>query len=396
MSRKRNSIVLVLALAAVSAAAWFATRAPAEPQAGMDGFYLVTLQGGPYELGLQQGRLFKQQINEVYKIYLNDLVYNEWVKQYAILKGVTEAYGNPRKAMAKFAKENEKFIPPEYIEEMKGLAEGAGLDYREVLNMAAHVDYFAILMCSTMVAAGPATPDGKLVEARNLDWASGQAQELDPYSTIFVYKPDKGHSFVSILYPGIVGALSAVNDAQLTVELNFSMAKKNGRSGFPALLITRHIAQNAATLDEAEKIIRDMPRIAGYNITVADGKTNKARLIEITADGVGVMDLRPDGTLVSTNHFVTKELAGQNVDSSRFSETPSGERLDRLNALIKENHGKIDPQAGMKMIHDSGVRVAGTVQTIVFKPADYKIWVWGRGHKPDGFFEFDVKELLGK
>jgi len=359
-------------------------------------FPVVVLKGSPYQMGLQQGKLLKQQISDVYKVYLNDLVYGDWVKKYAILKGASAAYSNPSKAMAAFAAKSEKYIPQEYIDEMKGLAEGAGIDYKEVLNMTTHVDYFAILMCSTFVANGPATPDGKLIEARNLDWASGQAKELDPFTTVFVYKPDKGHSFVSIIYPGIVGALSAVNDAKITVELNFSMAKKNGTMGFPALLFTRHVAQNAATIDEAEKLIRDLPRIAGYNIMVTDGKTNKARLIEITADGVGTKDIE-NNSLITTNHFTTKELSGQNVDSSRFSQLPTGERYDRLAQLIKENFGKIDPAKAIIMIHDNGVMVSGTVQTIIFKPADEQIWVWGRARGTGGeFTKYSVKELLSR
>jgi predicted choloylglycine hydrolase len=389
-------IFIVTAAIGALIAGGFALKAPAESQlAEKDGLHVVTLEGSPHELGLQQGRLLKDQIQQVYKVYLNDLVYQEWVKQYAILKGQTKAYSNPPKAIAEFAKGNEPNIPREYIEEMKGLAEGAGLEYSEVLNMTAHVDYFAMLMCSTIVAAGQATPDGKLIEARNLDWASGKATELDPFTTVFIYKPDHGHKFVSILYPGIVGALTAVNDQKLTVELNFSMAKKNGKSGFPALLIVRHIAQNAATLDEAETILRDMPRIAGYNVMVTDGKTNKARLIEITSDKVGTSDLRADGTLITTNHFVTKELSGENVDSSRFSQLPSGERYARLDTLLKQYYGKIDPQIGMTMIHDDGVKVSGTVQTTIFKPAEGLIWVWARNHQPDHFVEFNVGELLG-
>jgi predicted choloylglycine hydrolase len=396
MKDTRITKLLIAAAIIVSALQFGSFRAKAAGVETVKGLYVVKLEGSPYQIGLEQGKLFKTQIQDVYKIYLNELVYKKWIKEYAILKGVSDAYANPQKAMAKFAKTIEKDIPPDYIEEMKGLAEGSGLPYEEVLNMSSHVDYFAMLMCSTFVATGKATADGKLVEARNLDWASGGLSELDKYSTLFVIKPEKGHSYVSMIYPGIVGALTAVNDAGLSVELNFSMAKKNGKTGMPALIIVRYIAQNAGTLDEAEKLLREIPRIAGYNIMLTDNKTNDARLVEITADKVGVRNLNPDGTLVTTNHFTTKELTGANVEASRFSQSPSPDRYNRLTELLKQNYGKIDPKLAISMIQDDGVKVNGTVQTVVLKISDNKIWVWARNRNPGDFIEFDVKELLGK
>jgi len=384
--------IICLAFAAALAAA--SCPVLAEPGLEeMDGLYVLTLEGSPREMGRQQGELMKKHIRFVYKAYLKDLVYNTWTKEYAILKGTPRAYSNPRKAMAEFASKVEKDIPDEYLEEMKGLAEGAGIDYVDVLIMTAHVDYFAIL-CSTLVATGPATTDGKLVEARNLDWAQGGLRDLDRFSSIIVVKPEKGHAFASVGYPGLVGVLTAVNDAKVTVELNFSMAKENGESGMPALILMRKLAQYAGSLDEAEQILRDAPRFAGYNITVTDGKTNEARLIEVAYGKLGTKG-PVDNTLVSTNHFITDELAGNNVETSQFSSSPSQDRFDRLTELLSKNSGKIDPELAISMIHDGAVKVPGTVQTIVFKPADDLMWVWSRNREASDFVEFEVDSLLG-
>ncbi|HOO57364.1 MAG TPA: C45 family autoproteolytic acyltransferase/hydrolase [bacterium] len=397
MNAKRNQGIPILLLAIVMSVFVFTGAANSEARVeNRDGLKIVYLEGSPYDLGFQQGSMLKEDVNVVYTTYLNDLVYEDWVKKYAILKGMSLAYKNPRKGMAKFAQNVVPHVPEYYLEEMKGLAEGAGLDYREVVNMMVHVDYFAILLCSTLVASGPATLDGNLIEARNLDWASGAAKELDPLSTMFVYKPDRGHAFMSILYPGIVGALTAVNDAKLTVELNFSMATENGTEGFPAMLIVRHIAQNAATLDEAEALLREMPRIAGYNVMVTDGKTNQARLIEINTNTVDTLGLDENGTLVTTNHFTTKALEGKNVNTNSFSELPSPERYVRLHEMLAQKRGSIGPADAIEMIHDKQIKCSGTVQTVIFKPAEDKIWVWTRSRKPGDFLELDVAEMLSK
>ncbi len=358
-----------------------------------DGLRIVKLSGTPYDIGLQHGKLLKDDIMRIYKIYLKDLVYNKWMKEYAILgRGGKEAYSNPRKVMTKFAKAMEKNIPEEYIQEMKGIADGAQIPYSEVLNMNSHIDYFAIL-CSTLIATGPASKDGKLIEARNLDWAQGGLKDLDKFSTVFVIKPEKGHAFVSVFYPGLVGALTSVNDAKITSELNFSMAKGNAKNGTPALLLMRKVVQYGGSLDEAEKILRDAPRLAGYNITIADGNTNNARLIEITADVVDTLS-PTDGKMVSTNHFITEKLADGNIDTSNFSSSPSEDRFNRLTELLNENYGNVDMALAQKMIHDGLVKVSGTVQTAIFKPADQLLWVWTRNRKPGDFVKLNVAELL--
>ena len=394
----RNTIQRYFRVVATGVAltVFFSCAAAAEKQgriSNVNGLAVVELQGTPYEIGYQHGSLLKEQIKDVYKIYLNELVYNKWIKEYAILgKGGKDAWANPRKAMAKFSKSIEKFIPEEYIEEMKGIADGAGLDYIDVLNMSAHVDYFAIL-CSTLVAGGPASADGKLVEARNLDWAQGGLRDLDKYSTVFVIRPDNGHPFVSVIYPGLVGVLTAVNDSKITAELNFSMAKENGKNGVPALILMRNLIQYSSTLDEAEKILRDSTRLAGYNIVVADGKTSDARLIEISATTVGTLGLK-DGTLVSTNHFITDSLAGANVETSQFSSSPSPDRFNRLTELLKEYNGKVTVENAIAMIHDDIVKVPGTVQTIVFKPEENLIWVWTRNRAAGDFVKFNTADLI--
>lgn len=390
MNRFIKSLVVFAALLAV-----LSVSASAEGKRyEKDGFHIAVLEGTPYEMGLQQGQLFKEEINVVYDKYLKELVLDNWFKKYALLRGNQKAYKDPEKALIEFAKSNEKFVPEEYREEMRGIAEGAGVPYELVLGMSVHVDYFAVLGCSTFVATGDATTDGKLIEGRNLDWAQGGLRDLDKFSSLVVFKPAGGHSFVSVIYPGIVGVLTGFNDSKFTAELNFSMAKKNDPEGMPILVLMRQLIQYSTNVDEAEKILRDAKRIAGYNITVSDGKNNDARLIEITAASVGTMNLT-NNTLISTNHFVTTELKGKNLDTSRYSEAPSPERFARLEVLLKENHGKIDPAKAIEMMQDSGVRVGGTVQTAVFKPSENLMWVWARNRADGDFVKFDVAELLG-
>ena len=240
------------------------------------------------------------------------------------------------------------------------------------------------------------TMDGALIEGRNLDWAKGGLKELDALTTVIVRKPESGHAFASVIYPGIVGDLTTLNDAGVAVELNFSMAvaEENGEQGVPALIIVRQLAQYAENVAQAEQMVRDMDRMAGYNLVVADGKTREARLIEITAKTVGVMDFKDDA-LHTTNHFITPELEGKNISADSFSSSPSADRFNRLTELLVRNKGIITPEWGQAMMHDPGVMVSGTVQTVVLRPETLDFWVWSRNREPGDFVRFNLKDFSG-
>ena len=364
----------------------------------VDGLYVITLEGSPYDMGFQQGSLLKDDIRLVYKNYLYKKVIKEWTKQYAYLagKGGPKAHSDPRSVLLDEAQKHAKNIPDEFLEEMRGLADGAGLKYEDVLILSSHIDYFAVL-CSTFVARGAVTADGAMIEGRNLDWAKGGLTELDPLSAVIVRKPENGHAWASVIYPGLIGDLTILNDAGMAIELNFSMAVKeeNGETGMPALVIMRKLAQYAGSIEEAEAILKETPRIAGYNITVADGKTNEAEVIEVTAKTMGIVPL-VDDTVVTTNHFTSAELDGKNVAASNFSSSPSPERYARLKELLQENKGRIDPEVAKTMMHDAGVMVPGTVQTVVLRPETRDFWVWSRNRAAGDFVHLNLNDLLAQ
>ena len=65
-------------------------------------------------------------------------------------------------------------------------------------------------------AWGNATATGDLVQLRALDWdMNGPFQK---YSTIQVYHPKKGNSFVLVGFPGLIGALTGMNDKGLSLS----------------------------------------------------------------------------------------------------------------------------------------------------------------------------------
>jgi hypothetical protein len=100
----------------------------------------------------------------------------------------------------------EQNTPIEYLQELKGLADGAGLDYRIVyignylsdLNMALLEDDALLTQqeCSDFETTGPATVDGKMNVGRNTDYF-GQGRWMK-YQTIFFYGPKDQRRYVKV------------------------------------------------------------------------------------------------------------------------------------------------------------------------------------------------------
>ena len=78
---------------------------------------------------------------------------------------------------------NEQWVSrefPELLDEISGVAEGANVDYEELLSMNVNTDgayaraYAVAMECTQVIATGPATVDGKTYVAKTRDLTRGQ------------------------------------------------------------------------------------------------------------------------------------------------------------------------------------------------------------------------------
>src|SRR5262249_16285493 len=145
---------------------------------------------------------------------------------------------------------------------------------------------------------------------RNLDYPSlGYAQD---YSLVTVCKPAGAkHAFVSVGFPGLVGCLSGMNDAGLSLsilevfQIRFG-ERKFDPTGTPYALCYRRLLEECSTIDEARQMLESMHRTATTNLVLAD--KNGVATFEITPDYVIVRPATQDGCCACTNHFSTDFL----------------------------------------------------------------------------------------
>ena len=107
-------------------------RADAARVEGRDGLVVAFLEGTPYELGRQHGALLTEAVQHAvtetlayFRRYLNVPLVQRWVANWWLDWPWIEA---------------RPFIPPDYLEELRGLSEGSGVPLRELWRMHAIPD----------------------------------------------------------------------------------------------------------------------------------------------------------------------------------------------------------------------------------------------------------------
>ena len=166
-----------------------------------------------------------------------------------------------------------KQFPADYRKELEAIARGAGADRDLVIAGNTFFDLKKVLACSSVLVAKDRSSTGGPLLARNLDYPSlGYIQD---YSLVTVYRQKGKHAFASVGFPGLVGCLSGMNDAGLTIcVLEVYDTKEEGSqfvdAGVPYAMCIRRLLEECTTVEQAETALRGMKRTTILNLAVGD------------------------------------------------------------------------------------------------------------------------------
>ncbi|MBI4492254.1 MAG: hypothetical protein HY690_05620 [Chloroflexi bacterium] len=363
----------------------------------------MRLQGDAYQRGLQCGQALMPQLRALRRTFHDDVLFRRgWFLGWS-------AYSLMRVLAACM----EQHTPRSFLDEVRGVADGAGIPYGDVLLMTCFDDVihnlqFAVpvgrLACSAVAVQGRRAPGGGVLLARNLDyypeadwWGVGALinRILRETVTLFVVRPTHGHAFVSIGWPGFVGVVTGLNDAGLAVACLTSTVPTETADGVPAPLIYRRMLEEAETLAECEAILRATRRTIGNNVLVVSARDNAACVFEFTPRLVAPR--KPlDDLLAVTNHFqhpaTATEQAGWRLPNSII-------RLERLQVLCAS--GSVDPLGAQRILSDAVadgdctcICNPGTIYSVVVDPHAMRLWLCCRDAPGRAFCSLDVGHLL--
>jgi isopenicillin-N N-acyltransferase-like protein len=253
-------------------------------------------------------------------------------------------------------------FPPSYLEELESGVKASQLDRDLFVAGNTMFDIKKVLGCSALIVEPGKSGTKGMLFGRNLDFPT--LGYLNDYSLVIVCKPEGKHAFASVSFPGLLGVLSGMNDAGLTLAVLESYSANDNSlkfdaEGTPYALCFRRMLEECTTVDEAEKLLRSMKRTTRISLAICDTKTSA--VFEMTPKTVAVRPAE-NGICACTNHFRTRELAV----STKCWRYPLLEKCREMDKL-----GVADVARKLHEVNQGEL----TLQSMVFEPATLKLHV---------------------
>jgi isopenicillin-N N-acyltransferase-like protein len=229
---------------------------------------------------------------------------------------------------------------PAYLEEMRGIADGAGLDPIDVLaiNVRTEVMYSAKARqaplatrtippeCTAFASVPPPGQPGATIIGQNWDWLLHSAQTL----VVLEVRQDDGPDFVTVVEAGLL-AKAGMNAAGLGLVTNALVTSADlGEPGLPYHVLLRALI-DCATIAEALRVLAAGPRSSSANYLIAHASGTAVNIEAAPGDFTRLYPLYPeDGVLRHTNHFLAPSIAS--TDLALWVMYSTVGRLQRLQA----------------------------------------------------------------
>ncbi|MGH7200641.1 MAG: C45 family autoproteolytic acyltransferase/hydrolase [Planctomycetaceae bacterium] len=318
----------------------------------IDGYPVLHLKGTPYEMGYQHGALMKEHVRENLRNLLE-------VKGDVTIAELGPVQLKPRQVIASIVEIQRPHVPKKYFEELRGLADGAGLPLDDV-QMANFIP--ELFHCSGFAIMNSATKDGTLYHGRVLDYAIDWG--LQEHAVLIVAEPDGEIPFVNVTYAGFIGSVTGMNAKHVSVG-EMGGGGLGRWNGVPMALLVREVLQTAGSLDEAIAVFRDNQRTCQYFYVIADGHTNRAVGMEASWDKFEVIE--PGESHALLPHAVK--------DCALLS---AGDRYEELVKRVKADHGTFTAESALRLM-DRPVAMESNLHNVLFEPATTRLWIANAG-----------------
>ncbi|MBK7936859.1 MAG: hypothetical protein IPJ82_07090 [Lewinellaceae bacterium] len=251
----------------------------------------VALTGTGYELGLQHGRILKKEIAELIARFKE--------------KTTREQGRDANEVLADFYQKTNfddtiKHWTPDLYEEVRGIADGAGQSFGDVMLFNLVDEYWVYLddlrnhHCSGMGV--PARDGQPAYIAQNMDIEA----YTDGYQVLLrIARTANRPEQLILTHPGCIG-FTGMNEAGIGACMNTLMQLKANTRGLPVAFIVRRIT-GSSDKEDLLNFLQNVPHASGQNYII--GIKDEVFDFEASANKVVRFDPNNEnGTVYHTNH----------------------------------------------------------------------------------------------
>lgn len=258
----------------------------------------IILTGGPRERGRQYGAAASD------KIRLSLALYSKLFEVHAKL----DWEGAKSKAL-RFEEAIAKYLP-DALEEMRGIAEGSGLSYEDILTLNCRSEVmFAMADGCSALALLPEQANGKTILAQNWDWML----ECRPATVILEIHQEPLPAILMAAEAGMIGG-KGLNSSGLGVCIN-ALRLGKGHIGVPMYILCRGILNSRSISNALNKLT--FTKRAGCGVFTIGSACGVALSFEYTPDNFDVL-MPETAPLCHTNHYLSPLFSGEDTLKGRL------------------------------------------------------------------------------
>lgn len=282
----------------------------------MNTFPLVEVSGSAFEMGVQHGKLAAPAIQR----------YLAWIDQLT---------GKPRPLLQQNAM---RFLPyikqlsPLYVDEVMGLAEGAGITLSDAMLCQSRAEAAQQWEggCTAFAITRDGTADGNPLAGQNQDLES----EYAGVAIVLKVRPNDGRPrALMFTFAGQLG-YAGINQHGVSNFVN-ALYNFKWQRGLPSYPVRRALLEQKS-VPACLALLKRHRTCSAFNLVLADG-----------AGVIGDVEIRPDRVVpfedehpnlrLHTNHYVTRTFAPFE-DGTLPDSKP---RLERIRTLVRRHWGRI-------------------------------------------------------
>jgi isopenicillin-N N-acyltransferase-like protein len=296
---------------------------------------LIDVSGPPRERGRQYGEQARERIARGIAHYTAQL---EGARLgWPDIEAIVETY---EPTIAAFE--------PTYIEEMKGIAEGAGVPFAAVVLLNARTEILKLADrrrkgqpaeidpdgCTGLAVLPEAAAAGRVIHAQNWDWKAECAET----AVVLRVRRDDGPDVLTFTEAGGM-ARSGMNSAGIAITANYLESDRDYKQIGVPLALLRRKALEQERLALAMRIVYATPKSASNNVMVSQAG---GVAIDFECAPDETFQVHPErGVIVHANHFQSAVALGKLKDTG-IANTPDSLYRDlRVRQLLEPHIGQI-------------------------------------------------------
>ena len=367
------------------------------------------VEGDPLERGLTIGALTDSLLKKQERIFFTKI--DDWVpskmkqrKLHSFLKwynrklyrNVTDEYKTEIYGISEYTSHDFDNIAPRYLRSL----------YLHGAHDIGHaLKDLALVGCSSFAAWGDKSEDGSLVLGRNFDFYAGDDFAQD--KIVAFIKPKTGYPFMMVTWPGMIGAVSGMNNEGISVTINAGKSKVPLVAKTPISLVTREILQYAKNIDEAIAIAKKRKVFVSESIMVGSAHDKRVVIIEVSPKKFGVYDVPNSNQLICSNHFQSSTFKNDKKNKYQVKNSHSQYRYDRMTQLLAESN-TVNPARAAAILrnkeglnnlpigygNEKALNQLLAHHAVIFKPEQRLVWVSANPYQLGEFVCYDLNKIF--